>query len=128
MSLSFLLPTLPHQEEMVARPEFGRPAERRDEVPRDHAGRCPIRPRGLCWVREDDTSLFDRQTGDRPPGDLGRGPLKEGREEDLPQLIFYHLEFYPYVQGGALHKGPLLLEGLLQSCVCGLWVPTRHPS
>ena len=26
-----------------------------------------------------------------------------------------------------MHKGPLLFEGILQACVCGLWVLTRHP-
>ena len=94
---------------MVARPELGRPVERPNEVLCDHAGHRSIFPCGPSWVRESDISLFDWQTGDRPLGDLCRGPLKEGREEDIPQHVLYHLEGHPYVQGDALHKGPLLM-------------------
>ena len=64
---------------MVARPEFGRPAERRGKAPRDYAGRHPIRPRGPSWVGEGDPGLFERQNGDRPTRDLRSAPLKEGR-------------------------------------------------
>ena len=63
---------------MVARPKVGRPTERCNEVPCDHAGRCPIYPLGPSWVGEGDPSPFERKTGDFPPGDLCRGPLKEG--------------------------------------------------
>ena len=45
-------------------------------MPRDHTGRRPIRPCVLSWVGEGDPGLFDRQTGDFPPGDLLCGPLK----------------------------------------------------
>ena len=64
MSLLYLLPTLPHQDGMAARPEFGRPAERRDEVPHDHRGRRPILPHSPSWVGKGDPGLFYRQTGD----------------------------------------------------------------
>ena len=83
MSPSYLLPPLLHQEGMVAWPEFGRPAERRNEVPCDHAGRRKIRLHGPSWVGEGNA---------RPPGDLIRGPLKEGQEEDVQQQILYHLK------------------------------------
>ena len=69
---------------MIDRPELGRPTKRRDKVPGDHAGRRPIRPRGPSWVGEGNPGLFDQKTGDRPPGDICSGPLKEGHEEDVP--------------------------------------------
>ena len=112
---------------MIAQPELVRTSERRNEVPHNHTGRRPIRPHGPGWVGEGNPGLFYRQTSDIHPGDLCRGPLKEGPEEDIPQRILHHLEVYPYVRGDVLHEGPLLLEGLLQSHVCGLRVPTRHP-
>ena len=37
-----ILPPLTHQEGMIARPEFGRPVERRDEVPCDEKGHCTV--------------------------------------------------------------------------------------
>ena len=126
MSLLYHVPPLPQQEGMISRPELGRPLDCLDKVPRDHTGRRPISPCGLSWVWEGNPCLFDRQTGDHPPRDLCRGPLKEGREEYIPQHILHHLEGHPYIRGDALHEGPLLLEGLLQARVCGLWVPTLH--
>ena len=62
--LAYLVPPLSHQKGMVARPEFVYPEEHRDEVPRYHVGRCPIRPRGPRWVGEGETGLLDQQTGD----------------------------------------------------------------
>ena len=50
--------------------------ERRDEVPRYHAGRRPISPHGPIWVEEGDPGLFDRHTSYRSPVDLCIGPLK----------------------------------------------------
>ena len=61
------------------------------------------------------------------PGDLFCGPLKGYREEYVLHCILYHLEGHPHVRGDALHKGPLLMERLLQAWVCGLRVPTFHP-
>ena len=112
---------------MITRPEVSRPAESCDEVPGDHAGIRQIHPRGLSWVREGNPRLFERQTGDCPPEDLFRGPLKEGREEDVPQRILHH-QGHTNVRGGALQKGPLPLEGLLQVRIWGLRVTTLHPS
>ena len=43
---------------------------------RDHTGRRPIRPCVPISVGEGDPGLFDRQTGDFPPRDLFRVPLK----------------------------------------------------
>ena len=80
----YILPPLPHQYGMVARPEFGHPTERRNEVPCDHAERRPILPRCPGWVREGNPSMFDLQTGDCYPGDLFHSPLKEVREEYFP--------------------------------------------
>ena len=108
----YLRPPLPHQQGMVARPEFGCPAERHYEVPRDHAGCRPVCPCGTSWVRDGNPGLFDRHTGDLPPGDLRRGPLKEGREEDILQHILYPLKIHPYVRGDAFYEGPL--------CTCSL--------
>ena len=82
-----ILPPLPHQWGVVARPEFGCPAERHDEVPPNHAERRPVCPRGPSWVREDDPGLFDRQTGDYTPGDLRCAPPEEGLGEGFLQLI-----------------------------------------
>ena len=79
---------------MVARSGLGSPAERRDEVPCDHAGRRPIRPYSPSWVVEGDPGLFDWQTSDCPTGDLSRVLLKEVREEDVPQRI--HTLIYQY--------------------------------
>ena len=124
---SYIAPPLPHQEGMIVRPEFGRFAERHGKVPGDHAGRCPIRPRGPSWVWEGNLDLFDRQTSDRPPGYLCCAHLKEGREEDVLQRIFHHLEGHTNVLGDAFHKGPLLMEELLQAYVCSLRVLMRHP-
>ena len=69
---------------MVALPELGRPAEHRDEVPCDYAGRRPIRSCSLHWVGEGDPDLFYWQITDHPTGDIRHVPLKEGREEDVP--------------------------------------------
>ena len=77
MSLLDILPTLPHQEGMVSQPELRHPAERCDEVSCYDAGRHPVCSRGLSRVVEGNPSVFYRQTGDVPPGDLIRGPLKE---------------------------------------------------
>ena len=63
---------------MVAQTELGYPAEHRNKVPRDHAGRRPIRLRDPSWVGEGDPGLFERQNGDRPTRDLRSAPLKEG--------------------------------------------------
>ena len=98
---------------MVFRPESGRPMERRGKVTHDHAGRRTICPCGPSWVGEGDPGLFYWQTDDRPPRDLNRGPLKEVQEEDVLQHILDRLEGHPYVWGGNLNKGPLLLEGIL---------------
>ena len=108
MSPTYILPPLSHKEGVVARPEFGRPVERRNEVPRDHAGCRPISPHSPSWVREGNTGLFDRQTGNCSPGDLFHGPLKELWEEDVPHHIRYPLEGNPYVRGNVLYEGPLL--------------------
>ena len=94
---------------MISRPELSRPAELRNKVTSNHAGRRPISPLGP----EGDSGLFDQQTGDRSPKDLSRGPQEKGREEDYPHRILYPLEIHPYIRVDALHKGPLLLEGLL---------------
>ena len=80
MSLSYLVPPLPHQEGMIAWPELRSPLECRDKVPQYHTGRHIIRPRGPSWVREGYLGLFDRHTGDRPTRDLCHGPLKEVHE------------------------------------------------
>ena len=76
MSTLYIFTTLTHKEGMIARPELGCPSERRNEVPHNHTGRRPIRPRGPSWVVEGDPGLFDCKNGDRPPGYLCRGPLK----------------------------------------------------
>ena len=73
---SDLLPILPHQESIVPRSELSRPADRCDRVSYYETGHRLVRPDGLSRVREGHTSLIDRQTGDLPPRDLGRGPLK----------------------------------------------------
>ena len=127
ISLFYLVPLLPHQEGMIAQPEFGRPMKIRDAVPLDHSGSHPIRPRGPSWVVEGNPVLFGQQTGDHPTGDLCRGPLEEGREEGVPHRILHNLVGHLYFYGDVLYKGPLLMEGLLQACKCGLRVPTRHP-
>ena len=72
--------------------------------------------------------MFDQKTGDCPTGDLICGFLKEGQEEVVLQLILYCLKLYPYAWGDALHKGPLLLGGILQARVFSLQVLMRHPS
>ena len=127
VSQEYLFPPLTHQEGMVARPEFGRPAERHDKVPCDHVGRRLICPCGPRWVKEGNPGLFDRQSSDLPNRDIRIGPLKEVREKDVMQRIIYPLECHPYSWDYALHKGPLLLEGLMQACICGLWMLMRHP-
>ena len=96
-------------------------------MPGDHAGNRPIIPHCPSWVGEDNPGLFECQTGDRPPRDLCHGPLKERREEYFLQHTLHHLEGHPTIRGDALHKRPLLLEGLLQDRVCSLRMPKRHP-
>ena len=113
---------------MVSRPEFGRPAERHNGVSCYDIRRRPFHSRYQSWVGEGDPSLFDWQTGDQPHGDLRCVPLKERQEEGVPQLILYRLKSHSDAQGNALHKVPLLLEGLLQARICGLQKSTRHPS
>ena len=43
------------------------------------------------------------------------------------QGVLHWLEQLPNVRGDALHKIPLLLEGLLQYCIGSLQVFARHP-
>ena len=127
MSTSDLLPTLPKQVGIVYRPEFRRPVELCNEVSSYDAVCRPVCHLCLSWVGEVYTSLFDRQTGDCPPKDLGLVSLIEGWEKCVLQLILYRLNFHPFLRGDALHECPLLLEELLQASVCGLQVPTLHP-
>ena len=68
-----------------------------------------VRPCDPSWGREGDPRQFDSHTGDLPTRDVRHGPLKEGWEEGIPQFILYRLKGHPYVQGDALHEGPLLL-------------------
>ena len=90
-------------------------------------GRRPVRLSGLSKFGEVNTILLDRKNGDRPPGDLGHAPLKEAREECVPKIILHLLKIHTYDWGDALHEVTLHLEGILQACVCNLWVPMRHP-
>ena len=92
------------------------------------AGSRPVFSRGLSMSREVNTSLFNRHTSDCPPGDLRHAPLKEGQEKCVQQHILHCLKLHANLQGDALHKVPLLLEGLLQAHICCLRVSTRHPS
>ena len=64
----------------------------------------------MSRVKEGDPIMLDRKTGDRPPGDLVRSPLKEVWEECVPQIILNCLKFHTYGQYEAMHEGPLLLE------------------
>ena len=125
--LSDLLPTLPPHEGMIPRPELSRPAERCNKVACCDTGCRPVRPGGLSRFNEVNPSLLDRYNGDSPPGDMGHSSLEEGQEKCVPHLIFHRLKRHPYTWGDALHKGPLLLEGLLQACVGHLQVPMCHP-
>ena len=121
------LPPLQHQEGMIDQPELYHPMERRNDVPNEHAGRRTIHPCDPSWVREDNPGIFERKTSDNPPGDLCRAPLKEGWEEGFPQRILHHLEGHLNIWGGALNKGPLRMEVILQDSICGLRVTTREP-
>ena len=100
----------------------------------DDTGQHPVGSGGLSRVWERDPSLIDCQTGEFYPRDLGYEPLKECREECVAQRILYELQYCPYVWGDALHKIPLLLEGLLQSRIGSpkiakplLYWPTTKP-
>ena len=98
---------------MIPRPKLSRTAERCDEAFSDDTGRRPVSPGSLSRVRENNPSLLDLQTSDRPPGDLGCNPLQEGPEECVLQIVLHWLKRHPYARDDALYKGPLLLEGLL---------------
>ena len=89
---------------MVPLPELSRPAELCDEVSCFDTGRHLVRSGGLSRVGEGNPYLFGLQTGDRRPGGLVHGPLKEGRKEGVPQLILHRLKCPPYTQGDALQK------------------------
>ena len=103
MSLLDILPPLPNLDGMVSQNESICPADRCDKVSSYHAGRRPVRSHCLSWVREGNTSLFDWQNGDFPPGDLRHVPLKYGRKEGVPQIIIYLLKCHHYYRGEALH-------------------------
>ena len=45
---------------------------------------------------EGGTSLLDRQTSHCPPWDMEYGPLKESREECVPQIVLHRLKRHPY--------------------------------
>ena len=111
---------------MTSWPKLSRPAERCNKVFYDDTGICPVVSGGLSKVGESYPSLIDWQTGDRYPKDLGWGPLKEWWEERIAQLVIHGLEHCPHVQGYELHKKTLLMEGLLQARVGGLWVIALH--
>ena len=55
-----LLPTPPHQDGMIPRPELRRLAERYDEVSCYDTGRHTVRPGGMSRVGEGDPSLNGR--------------------------------------------------------------------
>ena len=52
---------------------------------------------------------------------------EEGQEELLLERLTHWPKVFPQSLGGALQQGPLLLEEILQACVCGLWVLASHP-
>ena len=101
--------------------------ERCDKVSCDGTGHRPVCSRGLIRVWESNPRMIDWKNGDRSPRDLGCVPLKEGREECVAQRVLSRLELCTYVRGDALHKSPLLMEGLLQARVGGLRVLDCHP-
>ena len=74
MYLSYLVPSLLHQEGMIAQPEFGRPTKRHNKVLRDHTERRLIRPCGPSWVAEGNTGLFDQKTDNLSPGICAMAP------------------------------------------------------
>ena len=82
----------------------------------------PVVSGGLSRVWERNHILLDCQTSDRSPGDLVCGPLKEVQEERPSQRVIRRMERLPYVRDDALHKIPLLLEGLLNYRIGGLRV------
>ena len=108
-----LISNLTHQEGTIPGLIINCPAERYNEVYCDNTGCHTVGSDGLSRVWDSNTSPFDWKIGDRSPGDLGCGPPKEGWEELLLKHVLYGLEGLPNVQGNALHKRTLLLEGLL---------------
>ena len=112
---------------MISLQKLSRTVERCEGVCYDDTGRRPVGSRGPSRVWEINPSLFYWHTGERSPGYLLYGPLKEVKEKRVAQHILYGLERRPYFQGDGLHKIPLLLEGLLQARIGGLWVIFLHP-
>ena len=64
---------------------------------------------------ESNLILLDCHTGDRSPGYLRCGPLKEVREEHVAQRVLHGMELPSYVWGDTLHKIPLLMGVLPQA-------------
>ena len=54
-------------------------------------------------------------------------PLEKGREELVLQVLLPRAESLTNVWGDALDKIPLLLEGLMHTRICCLWMSERHP-
>ena len=67
----------------------------------------------MIRVGESNPILLGCQTGDQYHVDLGCGPLKEGQEERVAQIVLHRLERRPYAQDDALHESPLLAEGII---------------
>ena len=76
---------------------------------------------------ESNPSPLECQTYDRSLRDLVCDTLKEGCDKRFSQGVLPGLELCPYFRGDTLQKIPLLLEGLLQSCINGLRVLAQHP-
>ena len=74
------------------------------------------------WIRDGQPCLLHRQAGVFPRQESLRQSPEESREKNLPEGLLYRGESRAHTKGYPLHKSPLLLEVLLQSCICRLRV------
>ena len=101
--------------------------ESRDEVSCDYTGRRPVLRVRLDRIWYGHPRLLRRQAGVLPCWQSLCQASEESRDKNLPEGLLGRAEFCTHSRGHPLNKIPLMLEGLLQSCIFRLGVLEGDP-
>ena len=112
---------------MIGRPKYDLAPESRDKVSCDYTGRRPVLRGRLDRIQYCQPLLFHRQAGVLPRRQSLCQASEESRDKNLLEGLLDRAECCTHSRGHPLHKSPLLLEGLLQSCIGRLRVLEGDP-